>query len=110
MDELKSVFASNLIKLRTASGMTQAELGEKINYSDKSISKWERAEALPDAFNLKKLAEIFNTTVDALLSEEPTILMICRIRSPAIQGRQFYSSPYPGFGQLLCWCLSYAGW
>ena len=73
MDELKSVFASNLIKLRTASGMTQAELGEKINYSDKSISKWERAEALPDAFNLKKLAEIFNTTVDALLSEEPTI-------------------------------------
>ena len=39
MDELKLIFASNLIRLRTAAGMTQAELGEQLNYSDKSISK-----------------------------------------------------------------------
>lgn len=49
MDELKLIFASNLIRLRTAAGMTQAELGEQLNYSDKSISKWERGEAIPDA-------------------------------------------------------------
>ena len=36
MDELKLIFASNLIRLRTAAGMTQAELGEQLNYSDKS--------------------------------------------------------------------------
>ena len=42
LQELRLVTASNIIKLRTASEMTQAELGQRLNYSDKSISKWER--------------------------------------------------------------------
>ena len=63
MDELKLIFASNLIRLRTAAGMTQAELGEQLNYSDKSISKWERGEAIPDAAVLKRMSEIFGVTV-----------------------------------------------
>lgn len=68
MDELKLIFASNLIKLRIAAGMTQVELGEKLNYSDKTISKWERAESIPDAFVLKQLGAIFGVSVDHLLS------------------------------------------
>lgn len=68
MDDLKLVVAGNLIKLRTEAGLTQAELGAKLNYSDKTISKWERAEALPDAGVLKNLAEIYGTTVDYLLN------------------------------------------
>ncbi len=68
MEDLKLVFASNLIRLRTGAGLKQTELGEKLNYSDKSISKWERAEALPDAAVLKKMAEIFGVTVDYLLT------------------------------------------
>ena len=68
MDDLKLIFASNLIRLRTAAGMTQAELGEKLNYSDKTISKWERAESIPDAFVLKQIGAIFEVSVDALLS------------------------------------------
>ena len=68
MEDLKLIFASNLIRLRTGAGMKQSELGEKLNYSDKSISKWERAEALPDAVVLKKMAEIFGVTVDYLLT------------------------------------------
>ena len=68
MDELKAIFASNLIRLRTEAGMTQAELGEKLFYSDKAVSKWERAESMPDALVLKKLSEIFGVSVDALLS------------------------------------------
>lgn len=46
MEELKLITASNLIRLRTAAGLTQAELGKRINYSDKSISKWERGVSL----------------------------------------------------------------
>ena len=69
MDELKLIFASNLIRLRTAAGMTQAELGEQLNYSDKSISKWERGEAIPDAAVLKRMGEIFGVTIDYLLNE-----------------------------------------
>ncbi len=70
MEDLKIVFASNLIKLRTGAGLTQAELAEKISYSDKSISKWERGEAIPDAYVLKQLSGLFGVSVDALLSEE----------------------------------------
>ena len=69
MDDLKLIFASNLIRLRTAAGLKQSELGEQLNYSDKSISKWERAEALPDAAVLKRMAEIFGVTIDYLLSD-----------------------------------------
>ena len=66
--ELKLVVASNLIKLRTGAGLTQAELGAKLNYSDKTISKWERGEAIPDAYVLTQLGEIFGVTVDNILS------------------------------------------
>lgn len=68
LSELKLVSASNIIKLRTEHGMTQAELGAKLNYSDKTISKWERGEAIPDAFVLLEMAEIFGVSVDYLLS------------------------------------------
>ncbi len=68
MDDIKIIFASNLINLRTKANMTQAELGEKLNYSDKSISKWERAEAIPDVIVIMNIAEIFSVSVDYLLS------------------------------------------
>ena len=68
MEDLKVITASNIINLRTAKGLTQAELGELLNYSDKSVSKWERAEAVPDAYVLKKMSEIFGVSVDYLLN------------------------------------------
>ena len=68
LSELKLIFASNLIRLRNQHGMKQAELGALLNYSDKSVSKWERGEAIPDAWVLTRLAEIFDVTVDYLLS------------------------------------------
>lgn len=68
LSDLKLISASNIINLRTARGMTQAELGAKLNYSDKTISKWERGEAIPDAFVLTQMAELFGVTVDELLS------------------------------------------
>lgn len=69
MSELKQNVAQNIYFLRTANNMTQSELGAKINYSDKAISKWERAEGLPDAYVLCKLGELFGVSVDYLLNE-----------------------------------------
>ena len=66
MDDLKVITASNIINLRTAKGMTQAELGELLNYSDKSVSKWERAESLPDIKTLKALADFYEITINDL--------------------------------------------
>ena len=68
LSELKLITASNIIRLRNDAGLTQAELGTKLNYSDKTISKWERGEAIPDAYVLLQLSEIFSVDVDYLLS------------------------------------------
>lgn len=48
--------------------MTQAQLGEKLNYSDKSVSKWERGESVPDVFVLKQIADLAGVTVDYLIT------------------------------------------
>lgn len=69
IDELKRNVAQNIFFLRSSNNLTQSELGEKLNYSDKAISKWERAEGLPDAYVLTRLSEIFGVSVDYLLSE-----------------------------------------
>lgn len=67
MDECRAVVAANLTRLRTAAGLTQSELGDKLNYSDKSVSKWERGDAAPDVFVMKQIADIYGVTVDYLL-------------------------------------------
>lgn len=68
LSDLKLITASNIINLRTKAEMTQAQLGAELNYSDKTISKWERGEAIPDAYVLTEMAEIFGVTVDYLLT------------------------------------------
>lgn len=67
MEDLKSVFAGNLAALRKKKGWTQLELAERLNYSDKAVSKWERGESLPDVTILKQISELFEVTVDYLL-------------------------------------------
>lgn len=66
---IKNVVAKNIVYYRKKLNMTQLELAEKLDYSDKAISKWERAEAIPDITVLKKLADIFGITVDDLLNQ-----------------------------------------
>lgn len=68
MDELKAAIAENLTNLRINAGLTQLELGEKLNYSDKAVSKWERGESAPDTYVLKQIAAIFGVTVDYLIT------------------------------------------
>ncbi len=67
---LSYIIAKNITELRRAHGLTQAALAEKLDYSDKSVSKWERAEGLPDIICLKRIADLFGVTVDYLLREE----------------------------------------
>ncbi len=73
MENLKNILAQNLVKLRKASNMTQSELAEKLSYSDKAVSKWERGESLPDIEILYEISKLYNVTIDELLSEEVKI-------------------------------------
>ncbi len=69
MNNIKETVAGNILALRQAAGMTQAELAEKLNYSDKAISKWEHGEALPDIGTLAEICSIFGITMDSLVYE-----------------------------------------
>ena len=67
MEELKMIIAGNIGNLRRDAGMTQLELAESLNYTDKAVSKWERGESVPDIVTLKALADLFHVSVDYLL-------------------------------------------
>lgn len=68
MEDIKSIIAENITRLRKKGGMTQIELAERLNYSDKAVSKWERGESVPDISVLKSIADMFGVTVDYLIT------------------------------------------
>ncbi len=74
--EIRQNIATNISAMRNFSGMTQAQFAEKLNYTDKAISKWERGESVPDIAVLWQIADMFDVTVDWLISNhessEPT--------------------------------------
>lgn len=69
MNDLKEIIAYNITNLRKSKKMTQLEFSKELNYSDKTISKWERAESLPDIIVLKQISDFFGVAVDYLLVE-----------------------------------------
>lgn len=68
-EKLKNQLGSNIATFRKRSGLTQAALAEKINFSDKAVSKWERGESIPDILTVMELAQLFDVTVDELLKD-----------------------------------------
>lgn len=68
--DIKKTIANNICELRKTNKLTQVELAEKLNYSDKAISRWERGDTLPDIDVLLKICDLFNVTFDYLISTE----------------------------------------
>ncbi len=68
-EQLKIQLGGNIAAYRKRMGLTQAGLAEKLNYSDKAVSKWERGESVPDVVTLVALGELFGVTVDDLLQD-----------------------------------------
>ena len=68
-EKLKAILGSNIAIYRKRQGLTQAGLGEKLNYSDKAVSKWERGESIPDVLTLVQVAELFGISVNDLLTD-----------------------------------------
>ena len=68
-EKLKRQIGANIAAHRKNAGLTQAGLAEKLNYSDKAVSKWERGESIPDVLTMMVLAEQFNVTVNDLLAD-----------------------------------------
>ncbi len=100
---LKNIIAQNIAELRRDNNMTQLELAEKLNYSDKAISKWERGESIPDVAVLKNIADIFLVSVDYLLEETHK-----KIAPPAAHTtvRKRRRSVITWLGVLLVWMIA----
>lgn len=69
-NELNEKIAKNLAYYRKKAGFTQAELAEKINYSDKSISKWESGNGIPDVYTLVQLSKLYEVSLNELVGED----------------------------------------
>ncbi len=99
-ETLRRQLAKNLIFYRKQAGLTQAELAEKINYSDKSVSKWERGEGLPDVYVLTVIASLLGVTVNDLVSEaSPVAPKVKKRRSVFVRGM------VPIISAGLCWFI-----
>ena len=68
-ENVKFRIGSNIAAYRKRDGLTQVSLAEKLNYSDKAVSKWERGESIPDVLTLMQLAELFGITVNDLVCD-----------------------------------------
>lgn len=69
MGKIEENIANNIVNLRKVNNMTQFDLASKLQYSNKTISKWERAESMPDISVLCEIADLFNVSVDFLTKE-----------------------------------------
>ena len=92
--EFREIVAEKISYYRNSEGITQAQLAELLNYSDKSVSKWERAEGIPDAFVLYQLAEHFGISINDLTSDSKPVAI-----GKNIKKRHFITALSVG----ICW-------
>ena len=99
-NDFRRLIADNLIYYRKRAGMTQAEVAAHINYSDKSVSKWERGDGCPDVYVMTLLAELYNVNINMLTSprseqDETEALVPDEIQTePEVPRRSATSSPF----------------
>jgi len=101
MTDLKLVIAKNIADLRKASGLTQIELAEKLNYSDKAISKWERGESVPEIGVLKDIADLFGVSLDYLVQKEHTSKS-----KPEVKANKHNHAFITGMSVLVVWLVA----
>lgn len=102
MDDIKDSIAKNLVDLRTQAKLTQLQLAEMLNYSDKAVSKWERGEAIPDIRVLIRLSEIYGVTLDDLVKGSELSATKVSTRRKLASNRLFISA----LSAILVWFVA----
>ncbi|MBQ7906494.1 MAG: helix-turn-helix transcriptional regulator [Clostridia bacterium] len=100
MKDVKSVVAQNLGTLRKQKGLTQAELAERLNYSDKAISRWEKGDTLPDINVLYEICEFYGITMNDLVGEE----------EPQVKEEELTEKDVKAYGAWICAFAGAAVW
>lgn len=104
-EKLRTRLGTNIAMFRKQAGLTQAELAEKINYSDKAVSKWERGESIPDITTLVALADEFGTSLDDLLGRE-TAQQKQETAAPPVNRRRRKQTTVIKLSSLLVWFIA----
>ena len=103
MTDIKQIIAKNISALRQDKELTQIELAEKLNYSDKAVSKWERGESLPDIGVLTQIADLFEVPLDYLVRREHnTSYQNASPKGRTVKNRGFIT----GMAVLLVWLVA----
>ncbi|MCQ2484387.1 MAG: helix-turn-helix domain-containing protein [Clostridia bacterium] len=71
-EQFKKQFGEKISEARKQKGYTQLKLAEKLNYTDKAVSKWERGESVPDTYTVLKIAELLNVSPSYLFGKDET--------------------------------------
>ncbi len=103
-EKLKLQIGNNIAAFRKQCAMTQAELAEKLNYSDKAVSKWERGESVPDVMTLAQIAELFGVGMDALVGNAPGASVVRN--EPAAPKRRVNKNVIQMLASLLVWFVA----
>ena len=105
MEDIKPIIAKNITALRQGAKMTQIELAARLNYSDKSVSKWERAESIPDITVLKAIADMFGVPLDYLVRENPELPVVQEEQEPTF-GKKRNHKVITALSILLVWFVA----
>ena len=70
MENLNITIGKKLLYLRKKNKLTQAELAEKLNYSDKAVSKWEKGESLPPVEVFYNISKLYGVSLDFIIGDE----------------------------------------
>ncbi len=105
MNNVKAIVAKNISKLRQEKGMTQTTLAEKLNYSDKAVSKWERAESMPDITVLVEIADLFDVSLDYLVRTEESLKRF-EAKEEKKEAAQYNKGFITGISILLVWLIA----
>lgn len=84
------MLSDNIMMLRNINGYSQEEVAEKIGISRQAYAKWEKGETIPDVERCLKLAELYDTTIDALVKFEGKIGNT--VLSPGPRGKHIFGT------------------
>lgn len=105
MRDLHTVIAENLTALRKSSGLTQAQIAERLDYSDKAVSRWERGDTMPDINVLYELCDFYGITLDSLVQKGS-----CLDREPVpIKETRTYRIALSALDVAVVWLLATVG-
>ena len=102
-EKLKLQIGNNISAFRKRCGMTQADLADKLNYTDKAVSKWERGESVPDVVTLVQIAELFGIGMDELIHKTDAV---AAPKEPSAPKRQVNKTVIQMLVSILVWFVA----